>query len=135
MRRFSTLLRSLNVHQRLSLVRLSNSSKKFVVSPDDIKTYKRDGVVCLRGVLTSAQCTEMYEATEEFMTENKGRIRYAKDDKRFFSAAFMSDTVPEFKKFAKHSQLSSIAAHLMNNIKLVRFFYDHLFIKAPGTRA
>jgi ectoine hydroxylase-related dioxygenase (phytanoyl-CoA dioxygenase family) len=132
MRFFSTLLRSSvaqHVQRRLSSV------KNFIVPPKDIQAYQRDGVVCLRGVLSPGQCTEMFQASVDFMIANKGRIRYAKDDKRFFSAAFMSDTVPAFDNFAKNSQLPSIAAQLMNNVKMVRFFYDQLFIKAPGTQA
>jgi ectoine hydroxylase-related dioxygenase (phytanoyl-CoA dioxygenase family) len=135
MRLFSSLLQSSIVHRRLSSLRIADSFKNFIISSEDIQAYKIDGVVCLRGVLSDAQCAEMYQASVEFMKENKGRIRYAKDDKRFFSAAFMSDTVPVFEKFAKDSQLPSIAAQLMNNVKVVRFFYDQLFIKAPGTQA
>jgi ectoine hydroxylase-related dioxygenase (phytanoyl-CoA dioxygenase family) len=135
MRVFSTLLQSSIVNRRLLSLRKDGSSKNFIVSPKDIQEYKSNGVVCLRGVLSHDQCAEMHRASVEFMKENKGRIRYAKDDKRFFSAAFMSDTVPIFEKFAKHSQLPSIAAQLMNGVNMVRFFYDQLFIKAPGTQA
>jgi ectoine hydroxylase-related dioxygenase (phytanoyl-CoA dioxygenase family) len=135
MRLFSTLLQSSSVYRRLSSLRMNGSFKNFIVSPEDIQAYKRDGVICLRGVLSHTQCVEMYQACVEFMKENKGRIRYGKDDKRFFSAAYMSDTVPAFEKFAKHSQLPSIAAQMMNNVKMVRFFYDQLFTKAPGTQA
>ncbi|CAF1021389.1 unnamed protein product [Rotaria sp. Silwood1] len=114
---------------------MSDSVKKFNVSPKEIQAYKLAGVVCLRGVLSSIQCDEMLEASMEFVKANKGRIRYGKDDKRFFSAAFMADAIPAFEKFAKNSQLPSIAAQLMNNVNMVRFFYDQLFIKAPGTQA
>jgi hypothetical protein len=100
---------------------MGDSFKNYIVSPADIQAYKRDGVVCLRGVLSNAQCAGMCQASVEFMKENKGRIRYAKDGKRFFSAAFMSDTVSIFEKFAKYSQLPNIAAQLMNNAKVVRF--------------
>ncbi len=54
---------------------------------------------------------------------------------RFFAAAFMSNTVLVFENFGKHSQLLSVAAQLMNNVKAVRFFYDQLFIKVLGTEA
>jgi ectoine hydroxylase-related dioxygenase (phytanoyl-CoA dioxygenase family) len=135
MRRFSTLLQSSIVHRRLLSLQSADSLKNLIVSPEDIQAYKLNGVVCLRGVLSPAQCAELHQASVEFMKENKGFIRYAKDDKRFFSAAFMSKTVPIFEKFAKQSQLPSIAAQLMNNVKMVRFFYDQLFIKAAGTQA
>lgn len=135
MRRFSTLLQSSIVHRRFLSLRSTDSFKNFSVSSEDIQAYKRDGVVCLRGVLSPDQCDEMYQASIDFMKENKGFIRYAKDDKRFFSAAFMSKTGLAFEKFAKQSQLPSIAAQLMNNVKMVRFFYDQLFIKAAGTQA
>ncbi|CAF4073218.1 unnamed protein product [Rotaria sp. Silwood2] len=132
---FPSLLRLLIVQRRLSSSRVSDEVKIFIVSPKEIQAYKVDGVVCLRGVLSPVQCAKMFQASVEFVKANKGRIRYGKDDKRFFSAAFMADTIPAFEKFAKNSQLPSIAAQLMNNLKMVRFFYDQLFIKAPGTQA
>ncbi|CAF1436713.1 unnamed protein product [Rotaria sordida] len=132
---FPSLLRLSIVQRRLLSVKVSDSIKNFIVSSKEIQAYKLDGVVCLRDVLSPVQCAEMLQASVEFMKANKGRIRYAKDDKRFFSAAFMADTIPVFEKFAKNSQLPSIAAQLMNNVKMVRFFYDQLFIKAPGAQA
>lgn len=54
-----------------------------------METYQTDGVVCLRHVLSPEQCAAMHQASIDFMKENKGFIRYAKDDKRFFTAAFM----------------------------------------------
>ena len=128
----SSFLQPSSVYRRLLSLNRDNLSRNFTLSPEDIETYKRDGVICLRGVLSKSQCAEMHQASVEFMKENKGFIRYGKNDKRFFSAAFMADTVPAFEKFAKDSQLPIIAAQLMNNVKMVRFFYDQLFIKAPG---
>ncbi|CAF3618749.1 unnamed protein product [Rotaria socialis] len=135
MHTFFTLLQSSIMHRRVSSRRMVSSFINFTLLPRDIQAYKRDGVICLRGVLSPAECAEMYQASMEFMIENKGRIRYAKDDKRFFSAGFMSDTIPMFERFAKHSQLPCIAAQLMDNVKMVRFFYDQLFIKTPGAQA
>ncbi len=80
------------MHRRLFSSRIADSLKNFIVSSEDIQAYKLHGIVCLHDVLSVAQCAEMRQAFIEFMKENKGFIHYAKDDKRFFSAAFMSNT-------------------------------------------
>ena len=100
--------------------------------------FERDGVVCLRQVLPEAGIADMLATTLEFMDSGRGRVREGKQAPgaagRFFSAAYMSATEPKFRGFAHDSVLPSVAAQLMGS-DAVRFYYDQLFIKEPGTQA
>ena len=74
----------------------------------------------------------------DFMKAGQGRIKEGKqkpgETGRFFSAAYMSATDPQFRAFAERSVLPEVAAGLMDSPS-VRFYYDQLFIKEPGTQA
>lgn len=108
------------------------------VSDESREAYQRDGVICLRNVLTADESATMLAACLRFMADGKGRTREGKpapsDRGRFFSAVYMSETVPEFREFRERSPLPSIAGQLMG-VQQVRFFYDQLFIKEAGTQS
>ena len=53
---------------------------------------------------------------------------------RFYSNVYMSDVDERFRRLRDASPAPEIAARLMGADQ-VRFFYDQLFIKAPGTSA
>ena len=104
----------------------------------DRTAFERDGVVCLRHVVPPEDAQHMLDVSLDFMNSGRGRVREAKPDPnksgRFFSAAYMSATEPAFRTFAEQSVLPGVAAQLMDS-PTVRFYYDQLFIKEPGTAA
>jgi ectoine hydroxylase-related dioxygenase (phytanoyl-CoA dioxygenase family) len=111
---------------------------RYEVSAPDREAYARDGVVCLRGVVAPDEARHMLDVSLDFMQSGRGRVREGQrkdgDTGRFFSAAYMSASEPPFRDFAEHSALPAVASQLMDS-PTVRFYYDQLFIKEPGTPA
>ena len=107
------------------------------IGDDDVDAFERDGVVCLRGMFDAAWCRVLHDAALEAMDSNRGRVReprLGEGQGRFYSSVYQSDLDARFARLRDASPAPAIAARLMRANE-VRFFYDQLFIKAPGTVA
>ncbi|MEO8523633.1 MAG: phytanoyl-CoA dioxygenase family protein [Caldimonas sp.] len=107
------------------------------VGDDDVAAFARDGVVCLRGVFDADWCRVLHDAALESMETGRGRVREPKLEEgkgRFYSSVYQSDLDPRIARLRDASPAPEVAARLMG-ADTVRFFYDQLFIKAPGTSA
>ena len=107
------------------------------VSDEDVAAFRRDGVVCLRGVFGSAWCRLLHEAAMESMNSGRGRVReprLSEGQGRFYSSVYQSDHDERLARLRDASPAPEVAARLMG-AQQVRFYYDQLFIKAPGTAA
>jgi ectoine hydroxylase-related dioxygenase (phytanoyl-CoA dioxygenase family) len=103
----------------------------------DVDAFERDGVVCLRGMFDADWCRVLHDAALEAMDSNRGRVReprLGEGEGRFYSSVYQSDYDARFARLRDASPAPEIAARLMRASQ-VRFFYDQLFIKAPGTVA
>lgn len=107
------------------------------VTDEDVVAYERDGVVCLRQVFDAAWCEMLHEAALQAMDSGQGRVREPQlgaGKGRFYSSVYQSDLDPRFALLRDASPAPEVAARLMRSDS-VRFFYDQLFIKSPGTAA
>jgi ectoine hydroxylase-related dioxygenase (phytanoyl-CoA dioxygenase family) len=107
------------------------------VSEQDVRLFERDGVVCLRGLFDDEWCTRLHDAALRVMSSGAGRVREAKpaDGRgRFYSNVYLADLDPDFRALRDASPAPEIAAALMR-ADTVRYFYDQIFIKEPGTSA
>ncbi len=107
------------------------------ITAQDIADFQRDGVVCLRGMLDSNWCDMLRDASLEMMDSGAGRVREPKLQEgkgRFYSNVYLSDLDERFRLLREASPAPEIAATLMG-CESVRFYYDQLFIKTPGTAA
>lgn len=107
------------------------------VSPADIAAFQRDGVVCLRGVFDADWCRVLNDAVREAMDSGRGRVRepkLAEGQGRFYSSVYQSDHDARLARLRDASPAPVVAASLMGADR-VRFFYDQIFVKAPGTAA
>jgi ectoine hydroxylase-related dioxygenase (phytanoyl-CoA dioxygenase family) len=107
------------------------------IANDEVAAFERDGVVCLRGMFDADWCRVLHDAALEAMDSNRGRVREPKlgeGQGRFYSSVYQSDFDARFARLRDASPAPAIAARLMRANE-VRFFYDQLFIKAPGTVA
>lgn len=103
----------------------------------DVEAYERDGVVCLRGVFDADWCRVLHDAAIEAMHSGRGRVREPKLEPgqgRFYSSVYQSDHDARLARLRDASPAPEVAARLMR-AERVRFYYDQLFIKAPGTQA
>jgi ectoine hydroxylase-related dioxygenase (phytanoyl-CoA dioxygenase family) len=107
------------------------------ITEDEIAAYERDGVVCLRQMFDGEWVTRMRDAAVRYMESGAGRVRTVKkegEEAEFYSNVFMCASDPDFRAFRDESPAAEIGATLMR-VDKVRFWYDQLFIKQPGTSA
>lgn len=107
------------------------------ITQQDIDDFQRDGVVCLRGMFKPEWTDMLREASLEAMESGAGRTREPKLEPgkgRFYSNVYLSDLDERFRLLRDASPASEIAAKLMGCDE-VRYYYDQLFIKTPGTAA
>ncbi len=105
-----------------------------LVSPDDIATYQREGVVLIRGLfadhvetLRAGVARNMAEpgpfAAENLQPGEAGR---------FFDDYCNWQRIPEFQQVIAESPAAAVAADLMGSDS-VQMFHDHVLVKEPGT--
>lgn len=108
------------------------------VTEDEIRTYEDDGVVCIRGQFDREWLDHMLAVCEAQIDAPTGRALRSKqnddDPGQVITGSFMSRETPAFMDFIENSPAREIAARLMR-LDEVRFFYDQIFIKEPGTLA
>ena len=97
------------------------------VTEDDIKTYARDGAVCLRGVLSAGQ-------VEELLPDAR-RITVDKEDVGLlptYPGRYMARRVESFRRLVFDSPAAEAAARAMQSSE-ARFFFDEIFAKPPNS--
>jgi ectoine hydroxylase-related dioxygenase (phytanoyl-CoA dioxygenase family) len=105
----------------------------------DIQTaaaFARDGVACVRGVLTPDELTSAARAIEAVLADPGPAAQVASnpDDPGSFTEDFCRwREIGEIEALARHSAVPGIAAALMSTPQ-VRFYHDHVLVKEGGTR-
>ncbi len=103
------------------------------ITHDDRSTYEHDGVVCLRKVFSQKWLSFLEGAVEEAMSHpGPNAEELSKGTGRFFGDLEMALRLPKFQQFAFGSPAAEVAGRVMDAMK-VRFFYDQLLVKEPGT--
>jgi len=108
-----------------------------MVDPDDRLRYERDGVVCLRGVFPTTWRDFLADAIEAAMRSpgpHAEEYEPPGGTGRFFGDLELAERLPDFRRFALESPAAAIAGQVMG-ASAVRFFYDQLLVKEPGTSA
>lgn len=97
------------------------------ITEEEIATYARDGVVCLRQVLQPEWIELLRPAAERITVdgEDMGLLPT-------YPGRYMARTVPEFRQFVFESPLAEIGARVMQS-RQVRFFFDEFFVKKPNS--
>lgn len=111
-------------------------TQPYAVDPDDVATYRRDGVVVLRGVLDGAEVEQARAAVEEVLARPGDLQLVASrgdDPGRFVEDFCRWGDVPAIGRLATASRLPSIAAQLLGSER-VRLYHDHVLVKEGGTR-
>ena len=97
--------------------------------------FARDGVTCLREVITPEEIELLKAGVESDLTNPGPHVEiYTKQDDPgyFFNDFDMWRRVPALKRFIFEGPCAAIAGALMDS-KRINLFYDHLFVKEPGT--
>ncbi len=105
-----------------------------VVTADQIETYQRDGVVCLRGLFADhvdtlrAGVQSNMDAPGPYASENEK----AGETGRFFDDYCNWQRIPEFAAVLRDPAIIAAAGALMGSDR-VQMFHDHVLVKEPGT--
>jgi ectoine hydroxylase-related dioxygenase (phytanoyl-CoA dioxygenase family) len=97
--------------------------------------YRRDGAVCLRGVLSAAEVAQLAEGIEANLAAPSPRAIVAsrpQDPGHFIEDFCNWQHNAAYREIALHSALPAVAAALMGGAS-VRLYHDHMLTKEPGT--
>ena len=101
---------------------------------NQIKSYKEDGAILLKGVFIDWVKT-IETGIEKLIKNPSPRERsYLPEDgtAKFFQDLCNWNRIDEFKDFIYNSDIGKISSALMNS-KSTRFFHDHVLVKEPGS--
>lgn len=104
------------------------------ITTDEIDTYARDGVVCLRGMFDADWVAALSRGLARNMAEPGRRSRIydrTADNRTFFYDSDSWQRIPEYERFVRESPCAEIAATLMASSK-ANLFFDAVFIRSSG---
>ncbi|MSQ70367.1 MAG: phytanoyl-CoA dioxygenase family protein [Betaproteobacteria bacterium] len=106
-----------------------------LVTDADVQAYRDDGAICVRNVLDAAWCKRMLAASVRLMDypDSETRDKHEPGGGRFYRNLWMAWRDEDFRALRDESPVARVAARLME-ASSVRYFYDQLFIKEPGTQ-
>src|SRR5579871_5235107 len=108
----------------------------YVVAPELVQAFERDGAVCLRGLFSTRELEAVAEGVERNMREPSANAKVASrpDDPGFFFQDYCNwQRIPEYRELIFGSAAAAAAGQLMR-ASTVRLYHDHLLVKEPGTR-
>jgi len=101
----------------------------------DISAFHENGAICIRGLVSSEECTKMGTATNRLVKKERHKLQEAQrfDDSYEhtggFNAVLMSQRDPDFLSFAKNTQITNIMCEFLYSKDLL-LLYDQLVVKA-----
>lgn len=109
-----------------------------VLSDDEIRAYREDGIVCLRGLFRPDEIDRLREAAELSMADKTSDLvmeiaEIRGKEGRFFFDTFVWQRNPICRNFVFHSVAAQIAGQVMQSSKS-NIFFDQWLIKEPGTQ-
>jgi len=107
------------------------------ITEEEKSHYKEHGVVCIRNQFDTEWIDKMFTvcSQNEITPGGTRSVQKNKNDPgKFVATKNMSRENSDIMDFVIRSPAAEIAGQLMD-LKEVRFFYDQLFVKEPGTLA
>ncbi len=97
------------------------------ITQDEIETYARDGVVCLRQAFDPAWAEKLLPVAKRITVDHEdvGLLPT-------YPGRYMSRTVQEFRDFIFQSSMAEAAARVIGS-ETAAFFFDEMFAKAPNS--
>lgn len=106
------------------------------LSAADVERYRSDGVICVRQAIGPDLVARMIEAVGQVIESPSrygGVITQPGKPGMFFQDRHLFPTNPTFRAFLDETPLAALAAQATGS-EHVRAFYDHVFVKDPGTQ-
>ena len=105
------------------------------ITPEEIETYREEGVVLLKGLFDREWVEFLRDAIEEDMAKPTGiNFELAKDQDpgRFFADTYMWHRVPAFETVVRNSPAGEVAGRIMG-ARHTNIVFDQILVKEPGT--
>ncbi len=106
------------------------------ITADIAAAYRRDGVVCLRQLLTPAEVALLRRGIDTNLAQPSPRAIVASradDPGRFIEDFCNWQSNADYRRFVFESPLAQVTA-LLTGSRRVRLYHDHMLTKEPGTR-
>ncbi|MCB1387354.1 MAG: phytanoyl-CoA dioxygenase family protein [Nitratireductor sp.] len=107
------------------------------VSEADIEAFRRDGVVCIRGLFSPAEVELGRKGIDANIAapSPRAKVASAPGDPGYFLEDFCNwQENPSYRDLIFNSSVGAVAGQLMGSEK-VRLYHDHLLVKEPNTKA
>src|SRR5580698_3949636 len=102
--------------------------KPALVDEEAAAAFARDGVVCVRQVLSADEVAAALAGAGPLRQVASG----ADDPGAFVEDFCRWQEIPQIERLARHSQVPGVAAALMATPRL-RFYHDHVLVKEAAT--
>jgi len=105
-----------------------------LLSPEQIETYQRDGVVLVKGLFADHVETLRRGIDRNIADPGPYAAENLKDGEagRFFDDYCNWQRIPEFHEVIETSPVAQVAAELMQS-RTAQVFHEHVLVKEPGT--
>lgn len=112
------------------------SSTSYPLTDKQISAYRQDGAICLRQVFDADEVEALRAGVDIAMSQPGPCATDFSDGKsgKFFADVFVWTRVSQLRDLALSERIGEIAGRLMD-AREVRFFFDHLLVKEPGSSA
>ncbi|WP_416896678.1 MAG: phytanoyl-CoA dioxygenase family protein [Minwuia sp.] len=107
------------------------------VTADEIETFRRYGVVCLRQMFDADWIARMQDAVDDAIA-NPGPMALNLNQGmkgKFHGDSFVWTWQPDFRAFIFDSPAPRIAQQILGASERVTLFFDTLLVKEPGSQA
>lgn len=108
-----------------------------ILTRDEIATYERDGVICVRNILTPEWINKMTSVVDAQLAAPSRWVNDANPNanrNRLFTDRYLWRENPEIRNFVFESGIAAIAGQAMQS-SVARFYFDHMLVKEPDTTA
>lgn len=102
---------------------------------EQVESFRRDGVIHLRGAVDQDLVARMIEAVDEVMANPSrfgGSMTRPGRPGDFFQDRHLHPDNPTFRELLRDLPLAATAAQAMASER-IRIYFDHIFVKEPGT--
>ena len=113
-----------------------NTALPRAITPDEIATYDRDGVVLLPGMFDQDWIELLNQGLEQNCANPGSRSRVWDRDQQGRTMFYDSQAwqqIDQYRRFIFESPAASIAARLMD-ASTIHFYFDAVFVRSPGSQ-
>ncbi len=104
---------------------------RVVITEETIKEYEANGAVCIRNAVDKSDVETLIAHIDELIDSDKDRWTTSREGG--FSDRLLWPKYDWMRQFCTNAQLGEIAGRIMRS-QSTRLYFDHLFIRAAGTK-